>query len=158
MGKKLASCALTGHRKIEKDFTSEMLRKQLYDLVERGVTTFYCGMAIGFDLLCAREILEIKKYFPVRLVACIPCADQSNKFSPYWRNAYNLVLRNADEKVVLNPVYRTGCMFERNRYMVDRADILYAYCNDNKGGSAYTVAYAQQKGIPVLHYGAELAL
>ena len=134
----MTACALTGHRELDKDFTSEVLRKQLYDLVERGVTTFYCGMAIGFDLLCAREILEIKK------------------FSAYWRNVYNMILPRADEKIVLHPTYISGCMFERNRYMVDRADVLYAYCNDNRGGSAYTVDYARQKGIPVLHYGREI--
>ena len=152
----MTACALTGHRELDKDFTSEVLRKQLYDLVERGVTTFYCGMAIGFDLLCAREILEIKKYFPVRLVACVPCADQAKKFSAYWRNVYNMILPRADEKIVLHPTYISGCMFERNRYMVDRADVLYADCNDTRGGSAYTVDYARQKGIPVLHYGREI--
>ena len=47
------------------------------------------------------EILEIKKYFPVRLVACVPCADQAKKFSAYWRNVYNMILPRADEKIVL---------------------------------------------------------
>ena len=33
--------------------------------------------------------------------------------------------------------------------MVDRADILFAYCVKEKGGAAYTVRYAEEKGVPV---------
>ena len=76
----MTACALTGHRELDKDFTSEVLRKQLYDLVERGVTTFYCGMAIGFDLLCAREILEIKNISPYAWWRAFPAPIRPKNF------------------------------------------------------------------------------
>ena len=42
-------------------------------------------------------------------------------------------------------------MFERNRYLVDHSDICICYCASEEGGTAYTVHYAEQKGIPVVN-------
>ena len=43
-------------------------------------------------------------------------------------------------------------MIERNRYMVDHSDICNCYyCTDGKGGTAYTVRYAEKKEIPIVN-------
>ena len=38
--------------------------------------------------------------------------------------------------------YTSGCMHERNRRLVDSAELCVAYCEHSGGGTAYTVAYA----------------
>ena len=50
------------------------------------------------------------------------------------------LLERCDERVVLHARYETGCMFERNRYMVDRCDMVLAYLRGacEKGGTYYT--------------------
>ncbi len=111
-------------------------------MIEQGVVTFYNGMAMGFDLTAAELVLELKKKFPqVKLIACVPCYGQEKRYSAEDKERYANILHRADETVTLAERYHTGCMHERNRYMVDRADYLLAYCHDDKGGTAYTVRY-----------------
>lgn len=142
-------CAVTGHRVLSSDFSKEELRAALRALAAAGVRTFLCGMALGFDLLCAEEVLLLREELPVRLVACIPCADQAARYPKSARERYERILDRCDERAVLHERYCDGCMFERNRYMVDRADLLLAYFTGRQGGTKYTVGYAEKRGIPV---------
>lgn len=142
-------CAVTGHRVLSSDFSKEELRAALRALAAAGVRTFLCGMALGFDLLCAEEVLVLREELPVRLVACIPCADQAARYPKSARERYERILDRCDERAVLHERYCDGCMFERNRYMVDRADLLLAYFTGRRGGTKYTVGYAEKRGIPV---------
>lgn len=143
------ACAVTGHRVLSSDFSKEELRAALRALAAAGVRTFLCGMALGFDLLCAEEVLLLREELPVRLVACIPCADQAARYPKSARERYERILDRCDERAVLHERYCDGCMFERNRYMVDRADLLLAYFTGRRGGTKYTVGYAEKRGIPV---------
>ena len=143
------ACAVTGHRVLSSDFSKEELRAALRALAAAGVRTFLCGMALGFDLLCAEEVLLLREELPVRLVACIPCADQAARYPKSARERYERILDRCDERAVLHECYCDGCMFERNRYMVDRADLLLAYFTGRRGGTKYTVGYAERRGIPV---------
>ncbi|HIS50977.1 MAG TPA: DUF1273 domain-containing protein, partial [Candidatus Gallacutalibacter pullistercoris] len=43
------------------------------------------------------------------------------------------------------------CMHRRNRHLVDESGICVAYCVKPNGGTAYTVMYAKQKGLPVIN-------
>lgn len=143
-------CALTGHRVLAADFSHERLRAALRALAEGGTRTFLCGMALGFDLACAEAILQLRAQYGLCLVACIPCADQSERYPRAGRAQYVRILAECDERVVLHEHYFEGCMFARNRYMVDRCDRLLAYLTGTCGGTYYTVRYAQKKGKPVL--------
>ena len=134
------TCAFTGHRHLGEDCTKRKVKTQIKKLIESGVHTFYNGMAMGFDLLAAELVLELKKKYPqVKLVACVPCYGQEKSFSDADKKRYVHILKKADECVVLSPHYFNGCMQQRNRYMVERADVLIAYCHKEEGGAAYTV-------------------
>lgn len=145
-------CALTGHRIIQKDFSLTRLKDIFTELIyKQDITTFYCGMAMGFDLTACELLLEMKKNFPpMKVIACIPCPEQSSMFSFALRKKYDELLARCDERVVLSSHYTPACMHVRNHYMVDNAKILVAYCNRDKGGTASTVAYAKKKGLPVI--------
>lgn len=146
-------CAVTGHRVLGREFRRAVLEEKLDFLIARGADIFLCGMALGFDLLCGELLAERKKSVPLRLVACIPCADQSGAFPPAAKRRYDALLGSCDERVVLHERYETGCMFERNRYMVDRCDLLFAYLREGskKGGTYYTVRYAERQKKPVFY-------
>ena len=142
----MSACALTGHRVLGKGFSRERLEQCLRALIAEGADTFYCGMALGFDLYCCELLLRLREEFPVRIVACVPCADQAARYSPRAKEKYEALLSACDEKIVLHEKYENGCMFERNRYMVDRADVLLAYLETERGGTFYTVNYAKKRG------------
>ena len=136
------SCAFTGHRHLGEDFSARKLKKEIKKMMEAGAETFYNGMAMGFDLLAAEQVLDLKKKFPeVKLVACVPCYGQEKYFPEEDKERYARILKKADEVVTLSDHYYNGCMQNRDRYMVDRADALIAYCRKEEGGAAYTVKY-----------------
>jgi hypothetical protein len=61
------------------------------------------------------------------------------------------LLPRCDDVITLQGKYTPDCMHKRNRYMVDRANHLLAvYDGSGKGGTAYTVHYAQRKRRQIL--------
>ncbi len=148
------AAAFTGHRDIDVS-EYEALTKRLFLTIDRlyreGVTTYYCGGALGFDTVAAVTVLNMKVQYPgLKLVMAIPCPGQSRLWSESDRVLYESILRRADEVVTVSPFYVRGCMQIRNRYMVDRADTLIAYVKRDSGGSAYTKRYALKKGLTII--------
>lgn len=140
------TCAFTGHRDLDDDFSVKKLRKEIKNAAEKGVEIFYSGMAMGFDLIAAEEVLKIKKSYPdVKIVACIPFYQQEKSFPEQDKKRYAKILKKADEIVYVSEHYFNGCMQKRDRYMADRADMLITYCKKQTGGTAYTVNYFQKK-------------
>lgn len=139
------NCVFTGHRDLGEDFSKSRLKKTVEALIKAGVTTFYNGMAIGFDLISAETVLSLRKKYPqVKLIACVPCYGQEKYFSDSDKKRYVKILKKADETVTLADHYYNGCMQQRDKYMVDRADVMIAYCNKPTGGAAYTVKLYQK--------------
>ncbi|MDD3193653.1 MAG: SLOG family protein [Oscillospiraceae bacterium] len=151
-------CAFTGHRPNRFAFgyqenhpdcirIKNAIGRAVSSLVEQGVVTFVSGMAQGVDLWAARAVLRQREQNPaLRLLAVQPCADQADRWPWEIRREYEEILAMSDERVCLNASYTPACMMERNRWMVDRAGILLAvYDGSAKGGTAFTVRYAQSK-------------
>lgn len=144
-------CAVTGHRILGKEMTADAAEKAIVELIRGGADTFYVGMALGFDLLCAEVLCDMKEFYSLKLVACIPCEDQSDRYPLREKKRYERLLRSFDEKIVLHAAYCDGCMFERNRLMVDGCDVLLAYLRKKSGGTYYTVRYAEKKGKKIVY-------
>lgn len=140
-------CAFTGHRRLAGlDFDEHLLERVVLNLVKNGVNRFLCGMAIGFDMKAAQAVLALKDKYDIELVACLPCADQSQRFSARDKQTYNKILERCDEVVVLESEYTAGCMFKRDRYLVDNSDTLVCFLRKKSGGTYYTVNYAKKSG------------
>ena len=142
------SCAITGHRVLHSGFSFDELKNALRRLIEMGVEDFYNGLALGFDLLTAETLVELRQEYPhVRIHGCIPFYGQENRFPAEDKERYVKLVKECDDTVVLSDEYTQGCYFKRNDYMVARADVLFAYCRSSKGGAAYTVrAFSKKKG------------
>ena len=136
------SCALTGHRVLPQNFNNKLLYDELEQLIKDGCTTFFCGMAQGFDLLALKLLVELKERYPIYLEACVPFRGQENTFPEKERLLYRDLITRCDVTTVLFDSYKNGCYLARNRYMVDCSDILFAYCIKSTGGTAYTLRYA----------------
>jgi len=149
----MKGCAFSGHRFIPH---SHLLR--LRALVARavryayseGYRDFYNGGAMGFDLLAAEVVLEMKRDLPdIRLCMLLPCMNQDCKWAEADRKQYERVVNSADEVVCLSPAYYKGCMQVRNRELVARSDMLIAYLGQEQGGTAQTVRLARDSGLTV---------
>lgn len=58
-------------------------------------------------------------------------------------------MREADITTHIGHEYTRSCLFRRNRYMVDNANLLLAAYDGQPGGTAMTVQYAENTGVPV---------
>ena len=144
----------TGHRALSHE--DENTIRQLSDLLEllyqQGYRDFLCGGALGFDTLAAEYVVQLRDKHPdVRLIFCLPCADQSGKWKRADCSRYERLLYLSDETRVLSPRYFDGCMQVRNRYMVDRSYLCIAYMVRLKGGTLSTVRYAISEDVPVIN-------
>lgn len=144
--------AVTGHRILSSDFDPKKLEKLFRDLYNDGYDTFLIGMALGFDTACFKAAEEMKKECPsIKIVACIPCPKQADRYTDSQKNEYERMLSVADFKVVLSAKYTPYCMIKRNRYMVNNASVLVCYLRHEFGGTFNTLKYAKEKKIKIIN-------
>ena len=145
----------TGHRKIppEKLATvARRLKETLIELVEKGYLYFGAGGALGFDTLAAQTVLELKADFPqIKLILVLPCLSQADNWGIVDKRIYEQIMEKADKIVYTSCEYTKGCMHKRNRHLVDNSSVCVCYLTENTGGTAYTVNYAESKGLLVIN-------
>ena len=104
---------------------------------------FISGGAERFDTISALSVIKLKeKYSNIKLEMAIPFNEYRNDLE-FKKILYNAdVVNYIDEiKVYTNPIvpigkYHMGKLFARNRYMVDKSDIIIAFWNNKqKGGT-----------------------
>ena len=148
--KKTTACAVTGHRKLEEDFDKNILEKTFIKLADGGYDTFLIGMALGFDTICFQLLEKLREKKPIRIIACVPCRCQAEKFCIRDKKEYERMLSAADEIRILSDDYTPYCMMKRNMFMVDNSSLLVAYKRREEGGTAKTVRYAEKCGVKII--------
>jgi uncharacterized phage-like protein YoqJ len=155
MGMRDKTCCFTGHQTLPQNERSEVQARLyivLQKLIEKGIQYFGSGGAMGFDLLAAEVVLELRKWYPhIRLIMVLPYENQERGWDEEEVRRYHTILEQANKVVYLQREYRCGCMLRRNRYLVDNSRGCVAYCTRVFGGTAYTVNYAKRVGIPILY-------
>ena len=120
-------------------------------LIERGCTDFISGVAMGFDTWAAEDILLIKKKNPTVTLECaIPFSGQADRWSREDQKRRYKIIYKANSSVIISQNYSYDCFFVRNRYMVDKADVVVCAYNGQKGGTQYTVDYALKQNKIVI--------
>ena len=151
--KKMRTCAFTGHRAIKAEHEAELvdrLARAVAYCYKEGVRTFFCGGAVGFDMLAAREVLRFRIYHPdVMLNMLLPCPEQDKKWSNTDRENYAFLLRNADSVEYVSDTYTADCMKKRNRRLCEKCDVLVAYLFRPRSGAGQTVRMAKELGKTV---------
>ena len=128
------------------------LLSTIESLIEQGVTEFYCGGALGFDILAGEAVVTLRQTYPdIRLCMVLPCRDQDALWKEKDRLRYRALLDRADEITYIAETYSPHCMMQRNRRLVDASDVCLCYLTRGSGGTFYTVKHAVQKGISVIN-------
>lgn len=157
------SCCFTGHRpkffrfgdneahpecqKI-KDFLHRTIE---HLIVEKGVTHFISGGAIGVDTWAAEAVAALKNKHPsVTLEIAMPFPTMWEQFEERDRARYEKLKDKIDKMTEVHPEYTKKCMHDRNRYMVDNAAYLIAVWTGIQTGTGMTVTYAQEQNRQVL--------
>lgn len=149
------SVCFTGHRSFSVNVASALepvLRASVLEAYLLGFRNFYCGAALGFDLLAGFTVLSLRESCPdLHLTLVIPCADQSRFWSSADKQRWESLIVGADEVIIKSPSYYAGCMQVRNRFMVDHSHLCICFLSSFRGGTFSTVRYAQKKGLPILN-------
>ena len=149
------TCCFTGHRELPEEQLPQLkqaLFKVIVRLASQGVTRFACGGALGFDTLAAQMVLMVKEAFPqIELLLILPCKTQEKYWPKEDQEIYREILARADRVVFVSETYTQGCMQKRNRLLVEGSSVCVCYCTKKQGGTFYTVRYARQKGLDLIH-------
>ena len=160
MDNRFKTCCFTGHRQILASHAVPLqnaLENTLRSLIQQGVIYYGAGGALGFDTMAALTVLRLRREFPqLRLILVLPCPQQDQYWNPQEQEIYRQILAQADKIIYLSPRYTPFCMHQRNRHLIDHSGTCIAYLTKSSGGTAYTTAYAAQKGVPVINLAEKL--
>lgn len=149
------TCCFTGHRFLpenEKEKISLALESTVLSLIHSGYRYFGAGGALGFDTLAAQTVLRLRQSYPdIRLILVLPCVSQADKWSPADVAVYQEIMGQANKIVYTSHEYTAGCMFKRNRHLVDHSSVCICYLEKSTGGTAYTVDYARKCGLKIIN-------
>lgn len=158
---KSETACFTGHRSQklpwkfnEQDERCIAMRAKAKELIEEaiknGYVNFISGMALGFDMICAELVLELKEKYPhIKLICAIPCKTQSNPWHADQQKRYQKILKQADIKRYISNEYTDSCMHERNDYMLKNSSLVIALYNGTFGGTQSTLKKAEKMGLKV---------
>ena len=126
-----------GHRDIVcSDKLTRQLRFVLCDLITEGADTFLLGGYGAFDSMAAVTVWELKSTYPhIRSTLVLAYLDRD-----YNEDLYDDTIYPPLEGVPLR-----YAISQRNRWMVDAADVIVSCVIHSYGGAATTLRYAKQK-------------
>ena len=156
-------CCFTGHRPQslpwgfnEQDERclkmKQQLKVEIVKAIEGGFTTFISGMALGFDMICAETVLELKKSYPqIKLIGAIPCKTQDKLWREKDKRRYRELLKKLDGiRCIYDDYIGSECMLERNRFMINNSSLVIALYNGRNGGTQKTLEYAKKQNIKIV--------
>lgn len=152
----LKSVCFSGHRIVpfaKQKEIMRLLRNEITKSYHEGYRCFYCGMAIGFDLLAAKATLALKSELSqMKIIAVLPCREQSLKWNEKNKAEYETILKNVDDVVIVSDHYHQRCFLQRNDYMIQRSSrLITLYDGKFKGGTFYTYRKAKSLGLEIIN-------
>ncbi len=83
------------------------------------------------------------------MICAVPFPGHSKPFGSKWKDIYKELTEKAAEVYFICEKYSSESFDLRDKWMVDRADMVIAAYNGMPGGTKKTVYYANMKGLPV---------
>ena len=149
------TCCFTGHRNISQaqiPVLTTTVTATIRMLVAQGVIYYGAGGALGFDTISAMAVLKLQHTIPqIKLILVLPCLSQAQRWSKNDQEIYESIRAQANKVVYTSQSYSRDCMFIRNRHLVDYSGTCICYLTRPHGGTAYTVNYAQRKGLKIIN-------
>lgn len=135
-----------GHSDVSLDIQS-LPEAVLIELIEtHGATMFYVGNSGGFDFLVQRTLERIKKEKPQieYAVALAYLTDNLRKFGEtnYAKTVFPECMDHVHPKYAID---------KRNRWMIDKADVVVTYVTHPFGGAAKLKLLAEKKGKRIVN-------
>lgn len=154
------SCCFTGPRPARlpdggKETSPEILalKEAIGVAVEQaasdGYRYFYTGMAEGFDLFAAGEVLKRRETLGIYLIAAVPYMGFESSSGSAERKLK--ILEQADMVVYVSKAYNEACFLRRNVYMVEHSRRIIGWYNGLSGGTAHCWRRALADGLEMVN-------
>ncbi len=144
--------SFTGHREFDRERFDGALYRRILEIANTEASTFWSGMAVGFDLAAAEAVLKARDWGAnIRLNCVVPYVGQSLFYSDRDVERYENIIRRANRVITLAEEYSREVYFRRNDYLIEQADMFIAYFDGNlsSGGTAYTIRHARRAGLTI---------
>lgn len=114
--------------------------------------TLISGMALGVDTAFWEVANELRKSNRnIKIEAAIPFVGQEKKWKHESQKQYTQMLSESDKVTTVSEGgFATYKMMARNRYMVNKSDIVIAVICKETGGTAQCVKYAKEHNKVVI--------
>lgn len=153
----MKSCCFTGHRQITggKEI-ADKLESVLTELIEKVVTEFYAGGALGWDTVCAKTVLKLRESFgQIKLHLLLPCPPnaQTKSWTEEQKAEYGRIMEAADSVETVSPKYIEDCMKKRNARIAEIGDICVCYYREarRRSGTGQTVNMVKGLGKEIIN-------
>jgi uncharacterized phage-like protein YoqJ len=153
----MRTCCFTGHRTIpkdERDIIESRTEMKIRDLIlKQDIQRFRVGGAIGYDTLAAQILFRLRETdFPqIKVILVYPFEGFTSRWTDKQKDTYTQLLPRYDERVCVASEASREAYLARDRHLVDGACVCIAYCTRTFGGTAYTVRYAEEKGLQIFN-------
>ena len=135
-------CTFFGHRDAP-DAIRPRLRETLAELIERqDVRQFYVGNQGNFDAMARSVLAELQTTYEIRYEVVLAYMPQET--DPFYKNIPTVLPEG------IEAVPRRFAIDRRNRWMIERSDIVVTYVTRNFGGAAKFRDIAKKKRKTVI--------
>ncbi len=129
-------CTFFGHRDAPKEI-EPTLRLTLIDLIEnKNATVFYVGNHGNFDAMVRRQLEDLSKTYPIKYYVVLAYMPGKND--------------NSDEHTLfpegIETIPRRFAINYRNKWMLNKSDIVVTYVTRNFGGAQKFKQMAEKMG------------
>lgn len=110
------------------------------------------GMALGVDTVFWEVAAKLRKSNKnIKIEAAVPFVGQEKKWTEKSQKQYKKMLSESDKVTIVSEGgFATYKMMTRNRYMVNKSDIIIAVICKETGGTAQCVKYAKEHNKVVI--------
>ena len=135
-------CTFFGHKDTPKEI-EPTLRSTLIELIEnKNVNVFYVGNNGNFDTMVRRQLEDLSQSYPITysvVLAYLPT--EKNKYDNLTNTIYPEGLETVPKRFAIS---------QRNKWMIQQANVVVTYVTHNFGGAAQFKALAERKNKTVV--------
>lgn len=148
----MITCTFSGHREVYQSGIEARLDAEIEKLLQMDNEFRFLAGGMGqFDGMGAGAIRAAKRRHPekrITMTLVLPyMSNWLNEDKEYCQFYYDQIIIPEE----LDTAHYKAAIQLRNRWMVDRTDIVIAYIYRDFGGALATVRYAQRQGKPVIN-------
>lgn len=135
-----------GHYHLE-DKIEEIVKDKLRT---KEYVELYVGRNGDFDISSASAVKRAQKAIGHHNSSLILTLPYSVKDEEYYEKFYDEITYPID-----NRTHFKAAITARNKWMVDNADLLIAFVENEEGGAYNTLKYAEKKGVQIINLAEE---